>query len=286
MNNFRSQWKAIAIPFITTSIAYDQQFWLYNEKLSGGIILIHDRSGDARLQMNKLFISGAYHKSIKTHTLHIGIQTGLVFKSFSMEELTFPDQWDMSSGYFNGDLAHNETIGEQLSYPDLNFGGIWSKKFRKGEIYIGASLFHWNKPKESFYGNDNKLPSRKVMHAGGKIELGKKFFLTPSALFMNHSKATDMLIGSNIGYYVPENNNKIVAVYAGAFLRDGVKRNTDAYVIVAGMIFKNMDVGLSYDVNISDLNVATDSRGGFEISLIYTGISTSPDKITIPCDRF
>ena len=103
---------------------------------------------------------------------------------------------------------------------------------------------------------------------------------------MNHTKATDMLLGANIGYNLPENNDKIVAVYAGSFVRDGVKRNTDAYVIVAGIMFKNMDVGLSYDVNISDLNVATDNRGGFEISLIYTGINTTPDKITIPCDRF
>ena len=63
------------------------------------------------------------------------------------------------------------------------------------------------------------------------------------------------------GFY---NDNK---VYFGGFYRIG-----DAIILMSKFQFnKNYTVGLSYDVNISRLNVASRLRGGPEVSFSYTG---------------
>jgi hypothetical protein len=45
----------------------------------------------------------------------------------------------------------------------------------------------------------------------------------------------------------------------------------DAANILVGGEYKKVRMGLSYDVNVSGLNNATKNKGGFELSLTYTG---------------
>ena len=285
MNNYRRQWDAISIPFETISIGLDKPLYIKNEKFSGGLILINDISGDAKLAVNKFYLSAAYHKAFIHHSLHIGFQGGYVIKSFNIGEATFPDQFNSSTGQFDPAISNNETtLGEQLSYLDLNAGFIWSLKINRFTSHIGAALYHFNEPKESFLNENNKLPIRQVFHAGGKAYVSKKIFISPNLLYMSHAQATDILIGTNIGYDL---KGKIKSVFTGAYFREGVNFDeTDAIVCVIGINFNNLDVGVSYDINVSSLNEISHYRGGLEISIIYTAVSTYLQKISIPCDRF
>jgi hypothetical protein len=54
-----------------------------------------------------------------------------------------------------------------------------------------------------------------------------------------------------------------------AFILGGYYRFKDAAVLETAYEFSNYRIGLSYDINLSDLNVATNSKGGFEISLKF-----------------
>ena len=38
-----------------------------------------------------------------------------------------------------------------------------------------------------------------------------------------------------------------------------------------GFDFKNVQFGMSYDVNVNDLTVVSNNQGGLEISLLYFG---------------
>jgi hypothetical protein len=42
-------------------------------------------------------------------------------------------------------------------------------------------------------------------------------------------------------------------------------------VAMVGVDYKHIRLGLSYDINTSSLNSASNGKGGFEISLTYTG---------------
>jgi hypothetical protein len=62
----------------------------------------------------------------------------------------------------------------------------------------------------------------------------------------------------------------------------------DAIIPMVKLDRKNVSMALSYDVNTSKLHVASNWRGGFELTLVYKGFlkinSTSLDKTL--CPRF
>ena len=81
----------------------------------------------------------------------------------------------------------------------------------------------------------------------------------------------------------PEFRNFTTAVFLG-----GYYRSNDALMVNAGVEFKGLRVGVSYDYNTSSLKTASNGNGGFEISLVYI----APDpldfarKLIYPCTRF
>ena len=68
-------------------------------------------------------------------------------------------------------------------------------------------------------------------------------------------------------------------VYLGTWVRFN-----DAIIPYIGLEFGEFHLGASYDVNISSLKTASQSRGGIEISLIYT--KRPPGYKAIPCPTF
>ena len=58
---------------------------------------------------------------------------------------------------------------------------------------------------------------------------------------------------------------------------------------VASIIGANREewqVGISYDINISNLSSITHYRGAFELSVIYIAQSSEPKIYNVPCDRY
>ena len=81
-------------------------------------------------------------------------------------------------------------------------------------------------------------------------------------------------------------NTKINNVFAGLNFRDGFDRNYDAANIIIGATREEWQVGLSYDINISNLSSITHYRGAFELSVIYIAQSSEPKIYNVPCDRY
>ncbi len=287
-NILRKQWPVVLQkkPFQTIAAGYEQQFYLFNEQIGAGFVIESDRSGFYNLSLNKLYLSAGYHKTIMGNNFHFGFQGGYVNRGLKKEGLSFPEQWNSKDGFYDSEMPYSGASIEKKSYFDFNAGVIWAGKFGIYEPEAGFALYHFNYPNETLIKNDeSRLPMRKVFHLGGKIILTPKIFLMPNILIMTHKKANDFLEGTNLAYRLPKNPIKIQYVYGGFLLRNGIKRNNDAAIAIIGAQFKRMNVGVAYDVNVSDLNAATKKRGGFEVSLIYVGPSTLLQNISIPCDR-
>ncbi|GAB4277729.1 MAG: hypothetical protein Kow0068_00950 [Marinilabiliales bacterium] len=287
MNNYRNQWKAISVPFRTISAGYDRKFRISNKVFSGGIYIVNDNSGAISLDVNKIYLSAGYKHNYNGHDFYFGIQPGFVLKSYTTENLTFPDQFNMSTGYFDNSLNSNETnLDQNLSYFDINIGAAWSKNYQKFTPFVGLSVFHLNFPKETYLPDNNKLPARIALYGGGSYSITDRVFFEPHLLYMRHKRATEFLLGGNFGYKLPENQYKIKAIYAGPLYRDGLNFRTDALIGIIGIRIYKFDIGFSYDMNISDLHTSTTVKGAFEFSLIYIGSISPLSKITIPCDRY
>lgn len=68
---------------------------------------------------------------------------------------------------------------------------------------------------------------------------------------------------------------------AGAFMR-----GTDAVIPMLKLDYYKLGIGLTYDVNISKLKSASQTRGGMELTLSYRNFlnirSSSADKVRCP----
>ena len=286
-NNYRTQWSAIGVPYNTISAGFEKPFKLNkNSNFGLGVFFINDKSGSSQLTVNKLFLSGNYMLTIDNiHNFGIGVQLGYVVKSFSIDGLTLPSQYNTNTGYFDPNLPNNiNTWEENINYPDLNLGFAYKGKSGKLNPFGGLALFHIINPKESFLRAEDKLPMRLVMHGGIEYALKKNIIIKPNLLTMYHKRAGDWII-STLGYYLLPQGKMIDKVFVGIQGRTAI--NTfDAIIFTGGVSLYDFDLGISYDINISKLSAATNNKGAFEISIIYKDLTKQLTKIALPCDRY
>ncbi|HMT29325.1 MAG TPA: PorP/SprF family type IX secretion system membrane protein [Bacteroidia bacterium] len=287
MNTFRSQWRKFDPGYVSNSLGFDQQFYLLNEKMSGGINMVYDKSGINAMQIAKINLSFAWHKTISKNVFHFGLQGGYILKSYDVSKLTFPDQFNQNNGYFDASLATADgDLNDNTSYFDLNAGIGWNRKIKKHTPKIGFALFHINRPDESFTGTENKLPSRYVVTLSDKWEATDRLIVTPQILYMEQVKANDFMAGVLFTRKSKEPESKIGSISYGAFWRNSINSKTDAVALVAGFKYDLFDIGFSYDVNVSEAKTVTNYKGAFEISIIYTALNTRAVKVKIPCERY
>ena len=157
------------------------------------------------------------------------------------------------------------------------------KRFRP---YVAFAMFHLNKPKESFVGGDNKLSPRTVISGGAYWFVLPKFTIAPGIVHTSTKKASEFLAGANFYYSLGKDYSLSKTIFLGSYIRHGFSNITDANYYALGMTMSGYTACVSYDINISELKVASNNRGAFEISLIYTGLNTRSSKTQVPCDRY
>ncbi len=271
---YRNQWHSITptTAFTTPSISFDinnlAARHIKTGVLSAGLLVLNDQAGDGNLSNLSILGSAGYLYSIdskKKYNVSIGIQTGYVQKKVDYTLLNFEEQFNGTT--FDHNIATNDVNGKNsFGYLNFNTGILFLAHLNpKIDVYAGGALFNLIQPKETFYGGTNKLNMRPVLHAGGRFQLNDAWSLMPSVLYMTQSKASEINFGTNVGYHI-SNANMEANIYFG-----GYYRLKDAANILVGGEYKKVRLGISYDVNVSSLNNATNNKGGFELSLTYTG---------------
>jgi len=84
------------------------------------------------------------------------------------------------------------------------------------------------------------------------------------------NKFKEIIFGGQGKYHL--NNGNYKALYAGIWYR-----NSDATYFNVGLDYASFHFGISYDLNLSSLSVASNHRGGFEFALIYIIQRYKPD---------
>src|ERR1019366_8432221 len=107
-----------------------------------------------------------------------------------------------------------------------------------------------------------------VYHASSIRNLkGTRVQLMPSCMYLIQGPATEFTIGSLIRYVVPE-DSKFTGTFKGAAVSGGIFfRTHDAFIAQTQLEFGSYGLGISYDFTTSDLQTATNARGGLELVL-------------------
>lgn len=287
--NYRNQWPTINNAFVTKTVSAD--FGILKNRLADidqmgvGILGVTDRAGDGVLVTNYAGLSLAFHKGLDEngyHQIGAGFQAAYTNKRLDVTKVYFEDELT-PFGFVpgtTGEIFSNKQIN--VSYVDVNAGILYNGTTNGyNNFYIGASMYHINRPKESFQGGEFILNARTTIQAGGKIPIGSYNYLHFSGIHSMQAKAYNTVAGGAFSYNVNSDNENPTNVYIGAWYRF-----EDAVIPYIGLEFKGLHIGATYDANTSSLKPASNTRGGMEISLIYIKKPSDPNARKLNCPRF
>lgn len=287
--NYRAQWPSIFRAYNTGTVSYDAGI-LRNripefDQFGIGFLALSDKSGEGGVfQANYAALSLAYHKALDENGYH---QIGLGFQGAYTNKKIFPYK-----AYFEDQLTANGWTGvtsevfssSQLgvSYFDMNMGVLYNGSTNGfNNFYLGASMYHINRYKESFVGANYLLEPRLTLQGGGMIPIGEFNAFHFSALQSRQANAKNTIIGGAYMMNVNQDLDNATNLYLGSWFRVG-----DAIIPYVGLEFGDFRVGLTYDVNVSSLKPGSNLRGGSEFSLIYIKKPTDPNAKKLNCPKF
>jgi type IX secretion system PorP/SprF family membrane protein len=285
--NFRNQWPSINNAYTTATVSFDAGI-LKNripevDQFGVGVMGFTDRSANGALQYNYLALSTAYHKSLDEdgyNQIGAGFQGTYVSKQLNTSSLKFGDQ--LRADGFTGLTQESFTKNQlSLSYFDVNAGLFYNGTSNgSNNYYGGVSVYHINRPRETFQDGEFYLQPRVTFQAGGRIPMGYHAL----HLSANHSRqagATNTVIGGAYALNLNESEVTGTNLYLGTWYRFG-----DALIPYIGLEFGELHFGATYDVNISSLKPASNMRGGMEFSLIYIRQPRDPNAKRLNCPKF
>lgn len=287
--NYRNQWPTINRAYQTGTVSVDfpilRKLTDFRDTWGAGITGYSDKSADGAVSFNYVSLSTSFHKGLDEDgykQIGVGLQGTYSNMLINPSNLKFEDQ--LTPLGFTG--VTSETFGNSTlsqSYFDLNAGLLFTtSKTDRDNLYFGVSLYHINRPKQNFNsGAYYLLNPRATFHAGGYFGVGDLTTLHISALYSSQAKAHETLIGAALQFATSDvsTSENPVSFYAGSWLRLG-----DALIPYIGLEYNSMRVGVTYDINTSDLKAASQSRGGIEISMIY--IKKPAGSKGVPCPKF
>ncbi|TXT29073.1 MAG: hypothetical protein FD136_1901, partial [Chitinophagaceae bacterium] len=268
--NYRSQWRSVTVPYVTTAISYDMRS---RKKFGIGGMFLHNSAGDGNFNVINGLISGSYQFTLdtnKNHRVSIGIQGGIIHKSIDWYQLLFGNQYDRGNGGgINSSLDPGiALLTSNVTVPDLNFGAMYyfAKLNSMLNPFLGGSVYHITRPNESFFEEDIKIPRKYNAHVGMKINVSPMFQLSPLVSYMRQEKFNDVAVNVISDYYLKDSDAYLIL---GSTYR--TTRHIDAIILHTGLRKGKFIYRLSYDVNASILTSLSSGRGGIEFSVQYLG---------------
>lgn len=243
---------------------------------------LRDRAGEAKFQRTRLTIGGSFMKQLdggrfgrSGQYLIAGAQLGAGQRSYNWNDLWFSQQFDVPSASINYGADNGEAFERASTniFLDFNAGLLWYALFDENmSIYLGGSMHHLNRPNISLLDNPMEtLPTKYVIHGGGEVPFNDNLSFLPAVAFMSQGPSMSTTVGGNFRYR--NRDWKELAIRAG--LWGHITNRLDQSVGIDALIFTTIlemerwNLGISYDVTTSILAVANNSRGAFELSLIY-----------------
>ncbi|GAB4092705.1 PorP/SprF family type IX secretion system membrane protein [Flaviaesturariibacter terrae] len=270
--NYRNQWPTINNAFTTYTASVDMGILKgripENDVFGFGVMMFSDKSGNGVLQNNVVSFSTSYHKALDeegANQIGLGFQGSYVNKRLNAVGLNFEDMLrsDGFTGVTSEDFSDKGKLS--VSYLDVNAGALYSGTTNgDNNIYLGVSMYHLNRHKETFNKGDYYLQPRVTIHGGARLPIGEFNAFHFSANYSRQANANNTMVGGAYEWNLNQESDVPTSLYIGSWYRF-----KDAIIPYVGFEFGSFRAGMSYDINTSSLKAASNMRGGAEISLIY-----------------
>jgi len=283
--SYRTQWKNITTPYVTTSAFYDAQFLKKQpkDKIGLGLVFFNDKSGDVEMGLTQVSLSFAYSKLLTKENLFLfGFQTGYAQRSFDFYNATWDNQYDGNT-YNPNSLTNETSFNLNYSYIDYAAGMGWS--FRPSNNFrssTGVALFHISSPKFRFSKDIKERLYRKiVVHHKTEIYIEKSpLSYEPAFAYIKQGVDKQILAGLMFRFTEEGNSYYSSSLPPTVFSIGAYYRSENALILAARLNYNNFEINYSYDFNISTIGKATKKQGGMELSLVYTQHSKAKKRVT------
>lgn len=284
--NQRIQWPNLPQAFVTTAASYDI---FVDELRSGfGIMATTDKMGSAGWRTTTASLLYSYKVRINDKIVFSpGLQFGYGINGLDRNKLRLGDGLEFNGQSLDPDVNR---LGNQ-QYFDFGSGFLFYSRV----LWFGAAFNHMNTPNLSILNGTSRLPMKTTIHGGARLSLyngprttAKVSYITPSFIYRIQGPINQLDLGVN--YHIDPVS--IGVWYRGKPFDENVigTVNQDALIFTMGLYLKNLNIGYSYDFNVSALSTA--SGGAHEISLVYEFVAkpiarqVKKHNKLIPCPTF
>ena len=297
--NYRNQWASVLRndAFSTYNAAYDQRIAVGRYDFIGvGGSLWGDKAGSLNFNTTQVNASISYSKRMggyrsSSDYLVLGFDAGVSQRGLDLAAARWGSQnnggtWDPTKPSEELQFAQRNNF----IYPEVAAGLMWFSVINeRNNWYIGGAYSHINRANQSFT-NTTYVPlsSKFTVHAGGEFEMAERVSLLPGAVVFLQGPSKEINFGTSMRFKLGASRIQEEGIQFGLWSRLSNKINNgllmDALIISTRFDYNDFSIGFSYDVNVSPLNAASHSNGGFEFSLIYKIIG--PESRDVYCPNF
>lgn len=281
--NHRSQWIGEGLePLSTTSICFDGKLFKQQDKevnyIGAGFMFLQDRG------LGGAYKSNSFHGIVSSHVsldeedrngLSIGLGGSYSNTLIDFSQLSFSQQLGPSG--FNRALPANEPFLTNVKPYFSMFAGItYTYSTDNASFDIGVSGYRFLKTNRTALNDATQLdPPRYNIHANYQSYLSEKLVLNLNGMYVLENKLNSYTAGLNMGY-VLEDGEQPTVLNTGLWYR-----SNEAIIPYIGMAFRNVQAGITYDINTIKSDNANSTLKTFELSLILR----SPQRTAraIPC---
>ncbi|HEX6332630.1 MAG TPA: PorP/SprF family type IX secretion system membrane protein [Flavisolibacter sp.] len=280
---FRSQWNSFANAYKSGSFNAEYKLPVAGDDyLTLGMQVLYDRAGTIDMRQTHVLPVVNYHKSLSADRnmyLSAGFMGGLVQRRFDPSKMTTNSQYDgMGTGEVFAATSHSYWDGSA----GLTFNSGLGRN-PENNMVVGVAYHHFNRPKQSFY-NDPRIAvdAKWVFSADLRFAVTEYTTMTLHSDHMRQGPHSSTMAGVFYGVkFGPLTDEPDYIISGGAFMRWN-----DAVIPTLKLDYRPFAVSLSYDVNISELKTTSYGRGGYELSLVYSGFldreNTSRNAVRCP----
>lgn len=281
-------------PFVykTANLSFDMSIsrgYKYKNFFGFGLNYFSDISGDINFATHKLELALAYHIQLSkygTSTLSFAIIGGAGYRSIDWNKATYDDQY--IDNQYNQNGPKEVLDRNNFFFGDVGISTLWSmtrKVSRKNNdfnfsnnYYLGMYVSHINQPKLIFFkDNPERQYAKLTFHGGAAILVKGKFAMLPSFMFLHQGAANELNLGTYARYQLGYLPSSQTAILLGVFMR--VNNQLDAVAPSIRFDYKKLQVGFSYDINVSKFSKGSGTIGGPELSIVYGGCFGKNNKV-------